>query len=240
MRDNIFKRDLPKPVVYGFFGLLALVVVVQLVSFGIRKQREKAEQEQQAIEAFEKRQENAELSVLRSQVLQDRISANVEGPGGGTIRQAQLIDPVLDDPATAKQIDLPTLKRYVEVDRTLLTRQNQAGWSLTHAAVYAERDDLLQACIEMGGKIDHIDSNGNSPLHLLVRLWPEGDQEALLDRAKILLEADADPNQASPRGITPTSLAFRLPDHRLYQLLLSHGGEPQQPILPGLPQPTER
>ena len=237
MDNNIFKRDLPMPVVYGFFGLLALAVIVQLARFGIRKQQEKAEQERQAIEAFEKRQENAELAVLRSQVMQERNVVNAQGPTGGVLRQVQVIDPILDDPTVVQQMDLPTLELYAGVDPTMLTRVNQSRWSFAHAAVYAGRDDLLQACIEMGGTINHLDMHGNTPLHLIARLWPDGDKDALLARARILLKADADPNKASPRGITPAGLAFRIPGHQLYQLLLDHGDNPQQPILPSLPQP---
>lgn len=235
---NVFSRDLPKPVVWGFVAILVLSVVIPGGYSLIKRQNERREADAKALQDYQRSVERAELRQLRRQLEQQRVR-EWEPLGEGTFTPVdRIVDPVLDN-TDFNQVTASEFERWIEAEPGLLSRRNQERWTLAHVLVSFGRDDLLKVLIENKGKIDGVNEDGISPLHLIPAAWEKGLAEpaGLLASAKLLLADGADPNLDAPDIGSPTALAANLNDSALLDLMIEHGGDKPSGVPPliGLP-----
>lgn len=120
--------------------------------------------------------------------------------------------------------DLVQLDQYYQKNPALLQTRTNDQRTLLHLAITYRNRELVNWLLQHGVAADQVDQRGDSPLHSLVRYWPD----AHISRR--LLAAGADPNRLNRAGDTPLFLQMRLnqraPD--LTAALLDGGADPNR------------
>lgn len=120
--------------------------------------------------------------------------------------------------------DLVQLDQHVQQNPALLQTRTNDQRTLLHLAITYRNRELVAWLLQHQAPVDQVDQRGDSPLHSLVRYWPDADI------ARRLLAAGADPNRLNQAGDTPLFLQMRLnqraPD--LTAALLAGGADPNR------------
>ena len=121
--------------------------------------------------------------------------------------------------AAAARNDADAIRRLLAAGRN----PDAADASATTALIWAARAGAgaaMTALVDAGANVNHRDSRFRWTvlLHAIHKQQPAA--------VRLLLERGADPNAATPGGVTPLLMAADDPDPTIVQLLLAHGANP--------------
>lgn len=111
---------------------------------------------------------------------------------------------------------------------------NQRGDTLLHCACRSFNRYLIEALVQGGAGVDVQDRLGNTPVMLLLKYitcnyktMSAQDYNTFKATIKFLLEHGANPNTPNKKGQTPVMLSCLYCDCETVQVILNHGGKPQ-------------
>ena len=104
------------------------------------------------------------------------------------------------------------------VGTALPLADNKQGHTLLHVLAIKQEDTVLSYCIKNGAKIDILNKDQHTPLHLAVLCNH-------ITTAKILLDNDADPNKENMLGLNCLDLAINMKNEALISLLKKRGAK---------------
>jgi ankyrin repeat protein len=121
--------------------------------------------------------------------------------------------------AAAARNDADEIRRLLAAGR----QPDEAGRGATTALVWAARSgalDAMSVLVDAGANVNHRDARFRWTvlLHAIHKQRPAA--------VRLLLDRGADPNAATPGGVTPLLMAADDPDPTIVQLLLAHGTNP--------------
>jgi len=90
--------------------------------------------------------------------------------------------------------------------------QNKYGWTLLHAAIRRDRQDMVNFLLDNGADINKIDGVGWTPLM-------EAIMDDMLELVRILVDRGADKSIVNERGATAPMLAQKFGRVNMYDVL---------------------
>ena len=132
------------------------------------------------------------------------------------------LEPEMDIYDSSAAGDLAGVTRMLNVEKALLESHSSDGWTPLHLAAFFGQQELAEALIDRGAKVDSRSANRmlNTPLHAAAA----GGQTRLVE---LLLKHGADVNARQQGGWTALHAAAQSGNKEMVEVLLAHVADVQ-------------